>query len=75
MKFYVITTLDGETAGCEQSLRQAKALGRSLCGEFTVDAVEVAVNAETIRRLLMRDGEPGDLVISQRQVYPREARS
>ena len=72
MKFYVITTLDGETAGCEQSLRQAKALGRSLCGEFTVDAVEVAVNAETIRRLL---GAVGGYAISQQQVYPREARS
>lgn len=72
MKFYVITTLDGEIAGCELTLRAAKEEAAFYGSEFTVDAIEVAVNAESIRRLL---GEVGGYAISQQQVYPREARS
>lgn len=70
MRFYVVTDGTGETLGCQRSLRQAQALGRSYGISFTVDAVDVSINAETVRRLL---GALGGYAIEQREVWREEA--
>lgn len=55
MKFYVIQTTGGETVGCETSLKAAKAYAERWGyspNEVEIEAVEVAVTAENVRRLL-----------------------
>ena len=55
MKFYVIQTKQGETIGCETSLKAAKAKAAEMGynqDEVEVYSVNVAVTAESIRRIL-----------------------
>jgi hypothetical protein len=53
MKFYVVNDTDtGEVVGCELSLKTAREEAGKLTDAFSISAVEVAVNAETVRRLL-----------------------
>jgi hypothetical protein len=59
MKFYLLNNDVGEVVGCERTLSAARWLAES-CG-MTRDAtiiyeVDVAVNAETVRRLLGNSG-------------------
>ena len=51
MKFYEVE-VDGETVGCETSMRAAKALAKSLGDSWCITIIDAPVNAETIRRLL-----------------------
>lgn len=55
MRFYEVE-VDGDTAGCEMTLKAARALAESRGGDWTITAVEVPVNAETVRLLLGRLG-------------------
>lgn len=53
MRFYIVQDGMGSTLGCERTLKAAKELGHA--GEregYSVEAVDCAVNAETVRRLL-----------------------
>jgi len=55
MKFWVIESGAGETIGCELTKRAAEQTAKKWLGadgEFTVNAVDVQVTAESIRRLL-----------------------
>lgn len=53
MKFYVINDDDtGEVVGCELSLKAAREEANKLTNSFNISALEVAVTAETVRRLL-----------------------
>lgn len=71
MKFYIIENASGEVVGCQTSFKAAMAQGRSaIDGDFSVDAVDVPVTSEAIRRLL---GNVGGYAHSMRRVYPREA--
>ena len=66
MKFYVVSDGVGQVVGCERS--RAEAIG-SLEGESgVVTRVEVAVSAESIRRLL---GELGGYAVSVEEVFWR----
>lgn len=67
MKFYVITDSLGETRGCETTLKAARAEADQWLGEegYAIDAVEVDVSADSIRRLL---GTLGGYARSQRRV-------
>lgn len=51
MKFYLVEA-DGEAAGCETSLRAAKALAKSLSNDWCITVIDAPVNTETVRRLL-----------------------
>lgn len=53
MKFYIVE-VDGETVGCETSLKAAKL--RITDDDWCITVVEVAVTAETVRRLLGNQG-------------------
>lgn len=61
MKFYEVE-VDGETVGCELSLKAAKALAKSLGEQWCITVVEAPVNAETIRRLLGNLGGYADVL-------------
>lgn len=55
MKFYVVKSDMGEIIGCEFSRRDAKQYAEMVGwhpSEVEIEAVEVAVNAENVRRLL-----------------------
>jgi Ni,Fe-hydrogenase III small subunit len=55
MKFYVIETDGGETVGCELTKKAAHefmALRGYDRNEYSVEAVETPVTADTVRRLL-----------------------
>ena len=66
MKFYILE-VNGETVGCETSLKAAKALAKSLSDEWCITLLEVAVNAETVRRLL---GNMGGYAETLRTIEP-----
>lgn len=69
MKFYIVE-VDGETVGCETSLKAAKALAFSLRDdrlEWCITVLEVAVNAETVRLLL---GNKGGYAETLRTIEP-----
>lgn len=51
MRFYEVE-VEGETVGCELSLKAAKALAKSLGEDWCITVIDAPVNAETIRRLL-----------------------
>ena len=53
MKFYILE-VNGETVGCETSLKAAKL--RITDDDWCITVVEVAVNAETVRLLLGNQG-------------------
>jgi hypothetical protein len=74
MKFYVTTTRMAEVAGCHLTLREAKAEAEKSLREegYCIDAVEVDVTAETVRRLL---GNLGGYARSTRVVCEREPQS
>jgi hypothetical protein len=59
MKFYMLTNDVGELIGCERTLSAARWLAES-CGmtrnETIIYEVDVAVNAETVRRMLSNSG-------------------
>lgn len=70
MRFYVVETEGGETLGCELSLKAAHATATKYGytrREYTVDLVQCAANAETIRRLL---GQLGGYANETKQVHP-----
>lgn len=71
MRFYVTTSLHGETIDCALTLREAKAVAEGVLGGagYQIDAVEVDVSAETIRRLL---GNLGGYAQSTRKAARRE---
>lgn len=55
MKFYVVKSTMGEVIGCELSRKEAKRYAETIGWqphEIEVEALEVAVNADTVRRLL-----------------------
>jgi hypothetical protein len=69
MKFYVLTNDLGEVVGCERTMSAAFKLAES-CGltldETRIDAFDVSVNAETVRRLL---GDSGGYAKSIKRVW------
>lgn len=67
MKFYVLE-VNGETVGCETTLKAAKALAQTLSDEWFITVLEVAVNAETTRRLL---GNRGGYAETLKWIYPK----
>lgn len=52
MKFYVVSSDRGGVVGCTLTLAAAKVVGIDDGPGFTIERVECAVNAETVRRLL-----------------------
>lgn len=55
MKFYVFSALDGETFGCETSMKAAHTVGRERCGTdaYTIDLITIDMPPrEALRRLL-----------------------
>ncbi len=74
MKFYVTSTRMAEAAGCHLTLREAKAEAEKSLREegYRIDAIEVDVSAETIRRLL---GDYGGYARSIRVACDREPQS
>lgn len=59
MKFYTIIGDRGETVGCERTIKAAKVRAEEYGfhpGEYSVEMVEVDVNAETVRLLLAEGG-------------------
>jgi hypothetical protein len=70
MKFYMVSNEVGETLGCELTLSRAIQLAADYGmtrDEANIDAVEVPVTAETVRRLL---GGSGGYARSIRRVRP-----
>lgn len=74
-KFYVLSNEHGETIGCFMSQREAmaqgKAYGRRNIEEgtntgFAVQMVEIAVNAESICKML---AQQGGYAIDSRMIY------
>jgi hypothetical protein len=57
MKFYLIKNELGEITGCEMTLKRAKA---EMHEGGEIEAIEVAVTAENIRRLLSGEGGYAD---------------
>ena len=64
MKFYIVE-VDGETVGCETSLKAAKLHING--DDWCITVLEVAVNAETVRRLL---GNMGGYAETLRTIEP-----
>jgi hypothetical protein len=59
MKFYILSNEMGGVVGCERTLSAAFKLAESYGltrYESRIDAIDVAVNAETVRRLLVDTG-------------------
>jgi hypothetical protein len=70
MKFYLLTNNVGETLGCELTVSRAVQLAADYGlkrDEANIDAMEVPVTAETVRRLL---GGSGGYARSIRRVRP-----
>jgi hypothetical protein len=69
MKFYILSNEMGEVVGCERTLSKAFKLAESYGltrHEIRIDAIDVAVNAETVRRLL---GDTGGYAKSIKRVW------
>lgn len=61
MRFYIVQDAAGSTLGCEITLKAAKQLGHGNTREgYSIEAVDCAVNAETVRRLLGQLGGYAD---------------
>jgi hypothetical protein len=70
MKFYMVSNDVGETLGCELTLSRAVQLAADYGlkrDEAKIDAIDVPVTAETVRRLL---GGSGGYARSIRRVRP-----
>lgn len=69
MKFFVVYEMGEGTVGCFLTKREAVAFGSSWCVNFSVTAMEVAVNADTVCRLL---GNQGGYAKNMKEIYRKE---
>lgn len=67
MRFYEVE-VDGDTVGCEVTLKAARVLAKSHGDDWTITAVDVPVTAETIRLLL---GKLGGYATDCRVIEPK----
>lgn len=67
MKFYLVDEM-GQTVGCFLTKREAVAFGLEQFEDFSVTSIEVAVNADTVCRLL---GNQGGYAKDMKEVYSK----